>query len=134
LGVARLEAGDFAGARDAFFDATALAPGDRDARFNLEWALRALAAEPPPAPMQSDEPSDEPPLDDTGGESEPEESPPEEPEASERSESAETLPRSPAALSPEEISRWLEAVEDRPQAAFRAALEEDGTKRSGPQW
>jgi Ca-activated chloride channel family protein len=134
LGVARLEAGDFAGARDAFFDATALAPGDRDARFNLEWALRALAAEPPPAPMQSNEPGDEPPADDARSETEPEDSPPDEPEAPEPTAATETLPRSPAALSPDEISRWLEAVEDHPEAAFRAALEEDGRRRSGPQW
>jgi Ca-activated chloride channel family protein len=48
LGVAALAQGRLPEARDAFFDALALAPGDRRARFNLEWTLRALAAQLPP--------------------------------------------------------------------------------------
>ncbi len=55
LGVAALELGDLERARDAFFDALALAPHDREARFNLEWTLDALrsqtpATEAPPEP------------------------------------------------------------------------------------
>ncbi len=50
LGVTSLEAGALERARDAFFDALALAPHDRRAQFNLEWTLRALEARPPSAP------------------------------------------------------------------------------------
>ena len=50
LGVASLEAGKLERARDAFFDALAMAPGDRRTEFNLEWTLRALAARPPTPP------------------------------------------------------------------------------------
>jgi Ca-activated chloride channel family protein len=51
LGVAALERDELETARDAFFDALAFAPRDEEARFNLEWTLRALseAAPPPPA-------------------------------------------------------------------------------------
>ncbi len=137
LGVALLEAGDFAGARDAFLDATASAPGDRDAKFNLEWALRALEAEPPPpvpSPTRSDEPDDAAPQDDARGEPEPEAPVPDATEPQPPEESPPALPRKPAPLSPEEISRWLDAVEDRPRSAFQAALEEKGGARTGPQW
>jgi Ca-activated chloride channel family protein len=50
LGVSSLARSDLAAARDAFFDSLALAPDDREARFNLEWTLRALAARPPETP------------------------------------------------------------------------------------
>jgi tetratricopeptide (TPR) repeat protein len=51
LGVTALGRGELEAARDAFFDALALAPADDEARFNLEWALRALReVVPPPAP------------------------------------------------------------------------------------
>jgi len=50
LGVSALARADLSGARDAFFDALALAPDDREARFNLEWTLRALSERPPPEP------------------------------------------------------------------------------------
>ena len=46
LGVLAVERGDFQGARDAFLDALALLPDDVEIRFNLEWTLRALAAQP----------------------------------------------------------------------------------------
>jgi tetratricopeptide (TPR) repeat protein len=140
LGVALLEAGDAAGARDAFFDAIALAPGDTDAKFNLEWALHALADDPPlpPENPNPDAPDDRPPSDDPGrvDPKTPMPNPAEsgEPQQAEPTERSEPLPREPAPLRPEEISRWLDSVEDRPQPAFRAALEEDGAGRSGPQW
>ena len=47
LGVTALARGELEEARDAFFDALALAPRDLRTRFNLEWTLRALAAQPP---------------------------------------------------------------------------------------
>jgi tetratricopeptide (TPR) repeat protein len=50
LGVAALEQGRLETARDAFFDALALAPGDEEARFDLEWTLRALREAPPSPP------------------------------------------------------------------------------------
>jgi len=49
LGVLAVERGDFRAARDAFLDALALLPDDTKIRFNLEWTLRALAVQPPPA-------------------------------------------------------------------------------------
>jgi Ca-activated chloride channel family protein len=55
LGVAALESGELEAARDAFFDALALAPSDDEARFNLEWTLRALREVPPPPPPSGGE-------------------------------------------------------------------------------
>jgi Ca-activated chloride channel family protein len=140
LGVARLEAGDPAGARDAFFDAIALAPEDAEAKFNLEWALHALADDPPLPPespnqeAQGERPPNEEPgeLDSEAEMPEPSES--EEAREAEPNEPSERLPRQPEPLRPEEISRWLDSVEDHPQSAIRAALEEDGANRVGPQW
>jgi Ca-activated chloride channel family protein len=135
LGVALLEARDFAGARDAFFDALAYDPADRQAKLNLEWALRALASETPPPEMPA--PSEEPPPPDA----EPEESaapdaaappagqnaPQPEPSESGEAESA------PVALTPEDVARWLDAVQDRPPPSSRRALMSDAA-RTGPQW
>ena len=60
LGVAPSRAAISRRARDAFFDAIALAPDDRRAQFNLEWTLRALATRPPPADeRQAQEPKEE---------------------------------------------------------------------------
>ncbi|HKE11535.1 MAG TPA: hypothetical protein VKE73_08190, partial [Myxococcota bacterium] len=50
LGVTELALGDLPGARDAFFDALALAPHEPHSQFNLEWTLRALAEHVPPPP------------------------------------------------------------------------------------
>jgi Ca-activated chloride channel family protein len=123
LGVAQLEAGALEAARDAFFDALALAPADREARFNLEWTLRALASRPPEPP-----PAPEP-----------------EPEASERRDplpapdagAAEApLPGPPPPADAELLRRWLDRVEDDLGRALRSAA---GTPRaargdSGPAW
>jgi Ca-activated chloride channel homolog len=141
LGVALLELGDFAGASDAFFDALAHAPGDRQAKFNLEWALRALSKQAPPPPAQAQQPPEEPPDEHEEadepqpGEPEPDaaaaEPPP--PTESERGgEGASAAPRAP--LTPEEVARWLDAVRDVPPAAARRALDPSGGPRSGPQW
>jgi tetratricopeptide (TPR) repeat protein len=136
LGVARLEAGDFAGARDAFFDALALAPGDAQAKLNLEWALRALASEPPPS-REASEASEEPPPPDAESERETpvsETAPaPEAAPASEQAQASEPGSQE-AALAPEDIARWLDAVQDRPLPAFRALHEEGAGPRTGPQW
>ena len=60
LGVTALERGALEAARNAFFDALALAPGDDEARFNLEWTLRALREPPlPPPPTAGDAKSGE---------------------------------------------------------------------------
>ncbi len=133
LGVALLEAGDLAGARDAFFDALALAPGDRQAKFNLEWALRAIESAPPPP--ESNEPSGEPPPPDAepSDEATPEPPPAPEPAAGETSQAREPG-QQPRPLSPEEVARWLDSVEDRPLPAFRRKLAESAGARSGPQW
>jgi len=135
LGVALLEAGDFEAARDAFFDAIALAPDDEAAKFNLEWALRALSAAPPPP--EAGEPSGEPPPEGEEREDEaeapaplPEDAPQPEPAPAEAGDS---LPRH-AELTPEDVARWLDAVPDRPLPAFRASVEEAPGPRSGPQW
>jgi Ca-activated chloride channel family protein len=132
LGVALLEAGDFEGARDAFFDAVALAPDDEAAKFNLEWALRALAAAPPPPP-EAGAPSDEPPPEGEAPEDEAEAPAPlAEPEPA-SAEAGDSLPRH-AELTPEDVARWLDAVPDRPLPAFRASVEEAPGPKSGPQW
>jgi Ca-activated chloride channel family protein len=142
LGVALLELGDFAGARDAFFDALAQAPGDRQAKFDLEWALRALSKQAPPPPAEAQPPPDEPrderePADEPRpGEPQPdataEPPPPPTPAEPQRGgEGASATPRPP--LSPEEVARWLDAVKDVPPAAARRALTSGGP-RSGPQW
>ncbi len=60
--MAALERGDLETARDAFFDALALAPDDPQARFNLEWALLGLAVQPSPELRAEKEPvRNEPP-------------------------------------------------------------------------
>ncbi len=139
LGVALLELRDFAGARDAFFDVLAYAPDDRQAIFNLEWALRALAGEAPPPPEASrpaNEPSSEAEADqDSQAEPEPEPAPPPSPTPEAEAEAdppseGEPDPR-PQALSPEEVARWLESVRDEPPPGPRS---ESPAARSGPQW
>jgi len=134
LGVARLEAGDFAGARDAFFDALALDPGDAQAKFNLEWALRALAATEPPPPSAPSEAREEPPASEDAAAPEPAPAPIPEAAAEPAPAEAGSAGREARPLSPEEVARWLETVEDRPLPAFRAALDEDAGPRTGPQW
>jgi Ca-activated chloride channel family protein len=111
LGVAALAEGEFAAARDAFFDALALAPGDREARFNLEWALAALAEGPPAAPA---EPPPAPASDPAPPESAPE--------------PARLEPSAAPALDPDERRRWLGRVRDDLEQALRSAA--GGTARA----
>jgi Ca-activated chloride channel family protein len=142
LGVALLELRDFAGARDAFFDALAYAPDDRQAKFNLEWALRALEQQAPPTPPPEALPHPETPPPDPGddsatapapesSEAEPEPAPQPEPAAEHAAEGA--APAAPEPLAPEEVARWLESVRDVPPPALRRAHGAGGP-RSGPQW
>jgi outer membrane biosynthesis protein TonB len=140
LGVALLELGDFAGASDAFFDALAHAPGDRQAKFNLEWALRALAKQAPPPPPQPD--AEPPPEREEADEPRPAPEPKPEPEPTAESPTGQAPPRpgegAPGAprepLSLDEVARWLDAVRDVPPAAARRAHDPSGGPRSGPQW
>ncbi len=56
LGVLEAQRRRFDAARDAFLDALALAPDDAQARFNLEWSLRALTQVPaPPEQRRADD-------------------------------------------------------------------------------
>ncbi len=139
LGVALLELRDFAGARDAFFDALAYAPDDRQAMFNLEWALRALAGEAPPPP-EATRPANEPSLEpeaehDAQAESEPEPAPLPSPQP--QAETEADAPSQgepdlrPQALSPEEVEQWLESVRDEPPPGSH---DRSAAARSGPQW
>jgi hypothetical protein len=116
------------------FDALARAPRDAQAKLNLEWALRALASEPPPAPEPSEASEGPPPPDAESEASEPEPAPV--PEAAPAAEDARAgEPGAPeAALAPEDVARWLDAVRDEPLPALRALLEEGTEPRTGPQW
>ena len=145
LGVLALEQGDLEGARDAFFDALALAPGDRRAQFNLEWTLRALAATAAPPPPRDRRPSEEP------EEPQPEEERPEEPERADPEAEARRTPRPapapesepterrqrPLELSPDAVERWLGRVKDDPARALRSAARAEGTsepRSRRPHW
>ena len=144
LGVALLELGDLAGARDAFFDALAFDPGDQQAKFNLEWALRALerAAQstPPEAPHPPDEAAPEPkaavePKQEAEAPPKPLPSPERAPDAAQREgEGGAEAEATPAPLTPEEVARWLESVRDTPPPAARRVQETGSALRSGPQW
>ena len=115
LGVAELTLGRWAAASQAFYDALALRPEDLEAKFNLEWALRALHDT---APRADTEPSAEPPPPTPPEQSDPrpaEASPPREGER-------ERVTRD---LDPEAVERWLEQVPDEPARALR------DTARSG---
>ena len=121
LGVAALEAGSLEDARAAFFESLALAPGDREARFNLEWTQAVLEQQPPPTPTPL--PAQAPPPEPEG-----------EPEEGESPEPA-TEPEASREPSAEQRRRWLERVEDDLGRALRAAARESGEpRRSGPHW
>lgn len=161
LGVLALEQGRLDDARDAFFDATTASAADpvldRKVKFNLEWTLAALRArdEPPPSPSPLEEPSAnedaEEPADEPEAPTEREESAEREQQGSRDGESAEdpaeaedgdgsggepeAAPPAPPPLSPEEVRRWLEQVDDDVRAAIEARLAETRkAERSGPRW
>ncbi len=149
LGVTLVERGDLEGARDAFFDAIALAPGDRTAQFNLEWTLRALASleaggsgedrerDDPSRPGREGEVAPESPPDDTEpGEREAEA--PGQPSA-ELPQPTERPRENPVQLDPEAARRWLESVGDDPARALHSAAQARGGKDAarrgaGPRW
>jgi len=116
LGVVALETGDYEEARDAFFDALALAPRDREARYNLEWTLEAMPGEAPPPP-------DGPGGDESEEEQEREEPDPDVPALMEltEAEGAEPQRGDPAPLTEDERNRWLGRVEDDLEHALRSA-------------
>jgi hypothetical protein len=126
LGVTALAQGDLATARDAFFDALALAPGDREARFNLEWTLEGLAARPPASPPQ---PESAPTTSEAEGPPSTEERPTS--AAAPAASSADAPPPSEA-----ERARWLSRVDDDPTRSIRSATRREGRdrRRSGPAW
>jgi len=126
LGVLELEAGNYEAARDAFFDALSMNPADREARYNLEWALKALPSEhpPPPAPEEPDP-----------GELAPERERPEpEPEARPGSEAAEDAQASE--LTEAERRRWLARVNDDLRRALASAAGNGRREERsrGPAW
>jgi len=129
LGVAALDRRDMETARQAFFDAIALDPTDRRAKFNLEWTLRALPLQDAATERQG--PS---PLPGQARESAPEPDPPPAHESSARRDGDPT--RGAASLDPGEAARWLEAVQDDPRRALRAAAREPtaNSRKGGPRW
>ncbi len=147
LGVVELARGRLEPARDAFYDALAFDATDREARFNLEWTLRALRAEPPPrAGAGGDEPAPPSaapvPTPDTGrrepsepGPSPASEAPRPEPQPDHEG-SAEARP--PLTLAPDAVERWLERVADDPHRSLRRAAERarpgDAPSVRAPRW
>ncbi|MEE9607294.1 MAG: VWA domain-containing protein [Myxococcota bacterium] len=131
LGVTALEQGEFEAARDAFFDALALDPTDSQARFNLEWTLAALAAQPPaPAPRRPSGAAETP-----GPERAAQEPSRAEPARREPEPPAQPT-AAPPPLSAEERRRWLDRVSDDPARALRAAARGEVARasRSEPAW
>jgi Ca-activated chloride channel family protein len=123
LGVAALERGDLEAARNAFFDALALDPSDRQARFNLEWTLMALAKRAPPPLPEARKPGQEG----------------EKPRAKRREPEPGPADEEAAAPLPDEAQRrrWLDRVRDDPTHALRAAARAQrraGSGRGAPAW
>jgi Ca-activated chloride channel family protein len=131
LAVVELERGRLESARNAFFDALALAPDDLEARFNLEWTLRRLRSRPPaPAP---------PPAEPAGPARETAEPRPEEraqPEARAESHAAAggepSEPQEVPDLDAEQAQRWLARVPDDPSPSLRDAVRRAGAGRPRP--
>ncbi len=126
LGVTLIASGDLASARDAFFDALALDPDDRHARFNLEWTLRALEVQSPPQPAMP--------------------SPPRSPERGPDPKQREESPRASDSQLPGDTpgpvpdaatrARLLSRVPDDPARSLRSAAQPAGDERprAGPVW
>lgn len=129
LGVAALEDGDLEAARDAFYDALALAPGDTAARFNLEWTLLALERRPTPEP--------EPEADREGPAADAPPDPMEPPRSAPESQIPEAAPEQPA-LSEAQQQRWFDRVEDDPGTSLRGAvdaqIDPDRRRAGAPAW
>jgi len=133
LGVTALAQGDLETARDAFFDALALAPDDREARFNLEWTLAGLAVRPPASPPQ--QPESAPLTSEADGPAA--NRPPAPTEARPTSAAVPVgLPASEPPPSKAERARWLSRVDDDPTRSIRNAARWEGRdrRRYGPAW
>jgi Ca-activated chloride channel family protein len=132
LGVAHLASGELEPARDAFFDALALAPDDEVARFDLEWTLAALARRPPPPPAATPSPArEQQKLPAPAPDAPPGTTP--EPAVGQQREPA----PGPPSLSGEDRRRLLNRVPDDPSRALRLTARSPGgaTARSeGPAW
>jgi Ca-activated chloride channel homolog len=125
LGVLAVERRDLAAARDAFFDALALDPSDAQARFNLEWTLRALRAEPPKPPPAGEADSERA----AGAESQARNEQAD--RAPDRSRDAHPQPAAPEggdpargfapSLDAKEIAAWLDAVSDQANLPIQSA-------------
>lgn len=128
LGVLEASRRRFGAARDAFLDALALAPDDAQARFNLEWSLRALTEMPAPQEERRT-------ADDESAESaerpDPKQPDPNEPPGARPGDTPESQRPSPERgdatrgfapeISPDRAQQWLDAVADDPGHALRSA-------------
>ncbi len=134
LGVLALGDEDLENARDAFFDALALRPDDREARFNLEWTLRALRAEPPPPPPpgasgKADDPEQEDPDAEPPPHGEREQPSPDAANEEETRAGAPDRQRFAPALGETEVEHLLSQVDDAADQALRAAAGPDDEPR-----
>ena len=143
LGVAALARGDLAAARDAFFDSLAVDPHQPQAKANLEWTLLRLSRKPPsrgapppkpgsaqpePGPTPKPQRAAPPP----GPRSAPQARPAPHPQPAPGTRRSVS---SPPALSPEEVQRWLDAVEEDPRPGLLgAARATSPAALQGPQW
>jgi tetratricopeptide (TPR) repeat protein len=138
LGVLELSRDRLEAARDAFLDALALAPDDAEARFNLEWTLRALAAAPPAKQKKDEEEQEqdkqrpEPELPDPSQQGGGERPPPGGPRPAPQFDLA-AAERFAPELSPDRVERWLDAVADDPSRGLRDAAREQQGRRGGPE-
>jgi len=129
LGVAELALGRWAAASQAFYDALALQPEDLEAKFNLEWSLRALRDTAPPADT---EPPPAAPPEPAGSRQEPAGA--SDPQPAETSPSGEgERERVPRDLDPEAVEHWLEQVPDEPARALRDAARSGRRPSRAPQ-
>jgi Ca-activated chloride channel homolog len=135
LGVVELRRKRFEVARDAFLDALALAPDDAQARFNLEWAQRALAEQPDaPRKRAGDDESqqDERPDPQQPDANEP---PAPRPDPTRQAERSQPTPKPDAGrnyapeLAPDRVEKWLDAVGDDPSRGLRDAARDPSGRR-----
>jgi tetratricopeptide (TPR) repeat protein len=142
LGVLAIDARVLERARDAFLDALALRPDDEQARFNLEWTLRALRAEPPEPPPAGGESGDDPSDDETQREPAPSDEPDratQDPaDAPQPDDGAPARPRFAPTLGDDEVERWLSRIDDAATQALRAAAGSDdeprASRQAAPAW
>jgi tetratricopeptide (TPR) repeat protein len=142
LGVLEVQRRRFDAARDAFLDALSLRPDDEQARFNLEWTLRALRAEPPEPPPGGGESGDDPSDDETQREpapgDEPDRATQDPADAPQPDDGAPARPRFAPTLGDDEVERWLSQIDDAATQALRAAAGSDdeprASRQAAPAW